>query len=204
MMVAFLWTGGVYRNRLQDFRARILVFVILLVQLSNETISTYRSNRLPLCNFFGQVFGQGCHLSVYRDICVTGFCCAPTELPRRRRVVRPIYAELGILGPHAVWLWLRAFWNTLRAFSAYTFFNTSLGRPEDELRGRHHAAVHRGCGDMGDLGLVPSDRAIQTIDHGISHGASQERRRAIGRLLPKEGRGRNGRPWDARRGRQMQ
>src|ERR1035437_2694978 len=82
MMVAFLWTGGAYRNRLQDFRARILVFVILLVQLSNETTSTYRSNRLPLCNFFGQVFGQGCHLSVYRDICVTGFCCAPTGLFR--------------------------------------------------------------------------------------------------------------------------
>src|ERR1017187_9550059 len=87
MMVVFLWTGGVYRNRLQDFRARILVFVILLVQLSNETISTYRSNRLPLCNFFGQVFGQGCHLSVYRDICVTSFCCAPTGLLRGRRVV---------------------------------------------------------------------------------------------------------------------
>ena len=78
MMVAFLWTGGVYRNRLQDFRARTLIFVILLVQLSNETISTYRSNRLPLCNFFGQVFGQGCHLSVYTGIYVTGFCCAPT------------------------------------------------------------------------------------------------------------------------------
>src|ERR1039457_5380962 len=87
MMVAFLWTRGAYRNRLQDFRARILVFVILLVQLSNETISTYRSNRLPLCNFSGQVFGQGCHLSVYRDICVTDFCCAPTGLPRHRRVV---------------------------------------------------------------------------------------------------------------------
>jgi hypothetical protein len=94
-MVALLWTGGVNRNRLQDFRARTLIFVSLLVQLSNETISAYRSNRLPLCNFFGQVFGQGCHLSVYRDICVTGFCCAPTGLLRCRRVVKNLEAAVN-------------------------------------------------------------------------------------------------------------
>src|ERR1035438_8728461 len=89
MMVAFLWTGGVYRNRLQDFRARILVFVILLVQLSNETISTYRINRLPLCNFFGQVFGQGCHLSVYLYICMD-------RLLLRTHWISPVVADLSL------------------------------------------------------------------------------------------------------------